>query len=122
MAQIHKLEITTVTGGAGAGTATINVPSSFIYKAEWDKGNLADTTTVTLKNTGTKNGTDVTLLSLGTANNADAMLYLRVVEHNTGGTALATVTPPMVSGNVQLVIAAGGTATTGAMYLHCIAA
>jgi hypothetical protein len=98
------------------------VPASFIYKAEWDKGDLASTVTVTLKNTGRKSGTDVTLLSLGTANNSDATFYLRVPEADTGGTALTTTTLPYVYANMQLVIAGGGTATTGAMYLHCLEA
>ena len=112
----HRLYGAVSTGGAGTFTSETSV-FGLLYAVQWVDGTLADNNTAVLSTINTEGASTILTLAAGEGD-ADIMYYPRAIVHDAGATALTGTAGgdracPLVWGKLQLVIAAGGTSTSG---------
>jgi len=104
------------SGGAGTFTSESSV-YGLLYAVQWIDGTLADNNTAVLSTINSEGAE--TLLTLGAGEgDADIKYYPRALACDNGATALTGTAGgdrvlPVVFGKLQLVIASGGTSTSG---------
>lgn len=107
------LHITTNAGGAATVTHTFpSVAGRLLYRVDWAVGDLAAGVDAVLKSVNTLDGVDKTLLTLTNAN-AFAQYHPRVVEQGNTGADLTSTTMPLIDGNLQIAVTAGGNVKSG---------
>ncbi len=121
--------IDTVSSG-GAGTFTSERPLlGRLYAIEWVDGNLSDNNTAILSVTGTNSGVDQVIhTQVAGEGDADGWYYPRVAVHDLSAVGLKyndesdepVQDYAVVNGYLELVIAAGGTSTTGGCIVYLI--
>jgi hypothetical protein len=112
----RRLDVT--VNSSGDGSATGNAVLGALYAVQLVDGTFADGVDVVI----TAEQGELSIPLLTKANfNTDQIVYPRVLEAlNTDGTALATYAMPLVVGNPKVVVAQGGTSTSGSFILYVI--
>ena len=114
------LKVTTdAAGDAVSDIAKTRGLSGFVYSVEWLQGTLAATTDATLEVVNTGGGVDKTILTL-TDQTADAEFFVRELEDDNAGSALATHTYPIFSGKLRLTVAQGGDTLSGGCIINLV--
>lgn len=116
--QVKVFNILTNGSGAYVGTLAVRTPAKLVA-AQWVDGDLVDGVDATLICTQfTPRDLVTTLLTLTNANN-DAFYYPKVTGADSVGATIADAyESPIVHGTLQLTVAAGGAAKTGALWLY----
>ena len=112
----HRLYGAVSTGGAGTFTSESPV-FGLLYAVQWIDGTLADNNTAVLSTINTEGAATVLTLGAGEGD-ADVVYYPRALACDAAATALTGTAGgdrvcPLVWGTLQLVIASGGTSTSG---------
>jgi len=119
----HRLYGAVSTGGAGTFTSETSV-FGLLYAVQWIDGTLADNNTAVLSSINSEGAE--TLLTLGAGEgDADVKYYPRALTCDNAATALTGTAGgdrvcPLVWGQLQLVIASGGTSTLGGCICYVV--
>ena len=119
----HRLYGAVSTGGAGTFTSETSV-FGLLYAVQWVDGTLADNNTAVLSSINSEGAE--TLLTLGAGEgDADVKYYPRALTCDNAATALTGTAGgdrvcPLVWGQLQLVIASGGTSTLGGCICYVV--
>ena len=119
----HRLYGAVSAGGAGTFTSETSV-FGLLYAVQWIDGTLADNNTAVLSSINSEGAE--TLLTLGAGEgDADVKYYPRALTCDNAATALTGTAGgdrvcPLVWGQLQLVIASGGTSTLGGCICYVV--
>lgn len=102
--------------GGVTGQVRAHLPL-LLYAVDWVDGDLADGVDAVLSTIDTPKGVDTTLLTLTNANN-DARYYPRALQDDSSGADTTFYTPPVVDGQLKLVVSSGGNAKTGKCFVY----
>lgn len=115
---MEKIILEVTTDGSGDGTAISDLSKiGFLHEVEWVVGDFVTGVDFTLSVTGTPSGVDKTLLAVTNAN-ANKVYLPRTLEHNGTGGDLATYDKHYIHGKLKLVVAQGGAAKTGRVFIR----
>jgi hypothetical protein len=123
MAKLRYLQLTGTTDGSG--DLTVNATKSitgWLYAVEWVLGTFAAGVDAVLSEQSRVSGVARTLLTLTDAN-ANAIYYPRYIVHSEAGAALTGTSGgdramAYIVGIPRLVVAQGGSAKVGSMFLY----
>lgn len=117
-----KLIGTTASDGSLTVTSTVNV-LGVVKAVEWVDGDLVDGVDFTLTCVRNDGGVDLPIMAVSDANN-DKVYYPRHTVHDSAGAELTfdgtrkVTDAPIVNGNLKLVIADGGNAKNGGVFVY----
>jgi hypothetical protein len=109
---MRDVALSVTTNADGDGTGWGERATGLLYAVRWNQGTLENTTDAVLGYVNS-DGDVVTLLTL-TDVTASALYYPRHQCHGATGAALSGIyDPPLVSGQLKLVVAQGGDTLSG---------
>ena len=115
--KLKEFRLYGTTDSSGDATVTGDAVDGKVYAVAWIDGDLANNNTAVLSTINHEAATTLLTLAAGEGDD-DIVYYPRAVVHDAGATALTGTAGgdrvmPIAIGNLQLVIAAGGSLKSG---------